>query len=287
MRVVIVFDTSGSMRTSDPKRLSQEAAHLFVSLARPEDAIGVVSFSDHGVPLMPLTSLNSPATKTRLQVLLKSLAFTGQTTDLAAALEAGLASFPPRPATGSRDLVLLLTDGQLDLGPRRRAEEPRVLTHIQQTLLPQYCERDIALYTIAFTKGADQTLLQEMAQTTRGTLHFIPNAADLHKAFRDLFVVAQQAESLPLVGNTVLLDNSIQAAQLILSKRDKQEQIKLVTPQQESLDAHTTRQGMAWTSTPAYDLVHITHPQPGLCPIVRSVGRSVRRSALQIGRAHV
>ena len=92
---------------------------------------------------------------------------------------------------------------------------------------------------------------------------------ELHKAFRDLFIVAQQAEALPLVGNTVLLDNSIQEAQLILSKRDKQEQIKLVTPQQESLDARTTRQGMAWTSTPAYDLVHITQPQPGLWQVDR------------------
>jgi hypothetical protein len=270
MRAVIVFDTSGSMRTSDPQRLSQEAAHLFVSLARTEDAIGMVSFSDQGVPLMPLTSLHAPATKTRLQALLKSIAFTGQTTDLAAALEAGLASFPPGPATGSRDLVLLLTDGQLDLGPRRRAEEPGVLAHIQQTLLPQYRERAIALYTIAFTRGADQSLLQEMAQTTRGAFHFISNAAELHKAFRDLFIVAQQSESLPLLGNTVLLDDSIQEAQLILSKRDKQEQIKLVTPQQESLDAHTTHPGMAWTSTPAYDLVHITHPQPGLWQVNRS-----------------
>lgn len=269
LRTVLLFDTSGSMRVHDPHRLSVAAAQLFLHLSRPEDAVGLVAFSDRAVPLVPLTPLSAPSVKAQVHTLLRSLAFTGQTTDLVAALEAGLASFPLSPDNAYQDLVLFLTDGQLDLGPQRRAEEPAALAYIRQTLLPQYRQRGIALYTIAFTAAADQALLQEMAQATRGVFRFIPSAAVLHEAFRDLFILARQAESVPLTNNTLLLDNSVEEAQLIFSKRHSQEPIELVTPRHERLHARTTRPDVAWTSTPAYELVQLTKPEPGLWQVDR------------------
>jgi Mg-chelatase subunit ChlD len=163
LRVVILFDTSGSMLQNDPQQLSRTAAKLFLDLARPADTLGLIAFSDRAVPLVPLTSLSAPVIREGFHAQLRALAFTGKTTDLAAALQAGLASFPATATGTSRDLVLLLTDGRLDLGPARRAEEPGALATIRQTLLPQYRQRGITLYTIAFTDKADQELLQEMA----------------------------------------------------------------------------------------------------------------------------
>ncbi len=272
MRAMILFDTSGSMRKNDPHRLSRVAAQLFLELTGPHDQVGLIAFSDDGVPLLPLTTLSSPAVKKPFLAKLRALRFNGQTTDLGAALQAGLASFSEQSTEDSRDLVLLLTDGKLDLGAPRRAEEPLALAYIRETLLPQYQERGIAVYTIAFTAAADRALLQEMAQGTAGEFRFIPSAKMLHKAFSELFVLAQQAESIPMQDGTVLLDASIQEASLILSKAKAQEPLALVTPQQQRLHAGSTHPGVHWNSTPSYDLVRLTKPEPGSWQVVRSSG---------------
>jgi hypothetical protein len=255
------------MRQYDPHRLSVAATELFLTLAGPQDAVSLVAFSDRAVPLVPLTSLTTPDTKAQLRSRLATLRFTGQTTDLAAALAAGLTSLPPRPGETSRDVVLLLTDGHLDLGAARRAKEPEALAQIRHTLLPQYQQRGIVLYTIAFSPGADQPLLQEMARAAGGTFHYIESAARLHEAFRDLFILARQAEAIPVHGNTFLLDNSIQEATLVVTKQDAREQVRLVTPTQQPVSATNVPPGTTWTSTPAYDLVQLTAPQPGLWQI--------------------
>ena len=272
MRAVILFDNSGSMRQNDPHRLSQMAAQLFLDLTRPEDRVGLVAFSDTGVPLLPLTEVSSLQAKAPFLTALRALRFDGQTTDLSAALKVGLSSFSGPPAENGRDLVLLLTDGKLDLGRQRRAAEPLALEYIRQTLLPRYLERGIALYTIAFTEAADRALLQDMAQATAGEFRFIQSPSMLHKAFGELFVVAKQAESIPMQDGAVLLDASIQQASLVLSKSNAQESISLVTPQHQRLDANSTHPGVSWNSTPSYDVVQLTKPEPGTWQVERPSG---------------
>lgn len=264
LRAMILFDTSGSMHHNDPQRLSRAAAQLFLDLARPMDTVGLAAFSDYGVPLIPLTPLASPATRQLFQSQLSALQFTGQTTDLAAALETGLASFPPATRGAGRDLVLLLTDGKLDLGRERRAEESAVLDRIRHSLLPQYAQRGIALYTIAFTEKADRVLLQEMAQATKGEFRFITQAAALHKAFGQLFILAHQAESLPLKQGALLVDTSIQETSLVISKEHPQDQVTLVTPYGVPLHAGSRRADVDWRSTPSYDFVRLKEPEAGV-----------------------
>lgn len=272
MRAVILFDNSGSMRQNDPQRLSHMAAQLFLDLARPLDQVGLVAFSDDAVPLVPLTTLSSPEARRPFTVMLRSLRFDGQTTDLGVALRAGLSSFPERPAEQSRDLVLLLTDGKLDLGPQRRDAEPMALEYIRETLLLAYQERGIALYTIAFTEAADRALLQGLAQATVGEFRFIPNASMLHKAFSELFVVAKEAESIPMQNGAVLMDASIQEASLVLAKPDPKEPLSLVTPQQQRLDAVSRHPGVTWNTTPSYDMVQLYQPEPGKWQVERLAG---------------
>jgi hypothetical protein len=263
MRAIILFDISGSMRKNDPERLSQAAAKLFLALAGSQDMMGLVAFSDQGIPIMSPAPLQHRNLRKWLQDQMDGLQFTGQTTNLAAALEAGLAHFPAQQDNTTRDLALLLTDGKLDLGPQRRADEPAMLHHIRQTLLPQYKQRGIALYTIAFTEAADQALLQEMAQATAGEFRFIHSAKGLHEAFQELFQVAHQAESLPLTDNAFFLDHSITEASLVVSKKTGQKPLSLITPQQERISANSPHPGVTWTSTPAYDLVQFVAPTPG------------------------
>jgi hypothetical protein len=270
MRAVILFDNSGSMRQNDPLRLSRVAAQLFVALAQSQDQIGLIGFSNAGNLLFPLTHMATPVAKQSIVTRLHTLHFDGHITDLGAALQAGLASFPPQKTGNSRDVVLLLTDGKLDLGAQRRSAESGVLEYLHKVQLPQYVQRGIAIYTIAFTAAADQSLLQDMAQRTGGEFRFAPSAPLLHKAFSDMFVVAKDAESLPIRNGAVVMDNHIEQAALILAKPNAQEPMGLVTPQQQRLDARTTHPGVRWQVTPSYDMIQLTNPAPGTWRIERT-----------------
>lgn len=263
LRAVILFDVSGSMNQHDPHRLSRVAAELFLELARPHDQMALVTFSETGEVQIPLMSLASPAAKVPFLARLRDVAFTGQTTNLVAALETALQSLPAQPAQSSRDVVLLLTDGKLDLGKRRRHEEPVAMAYIQNALLPAYQKRGVALYTIAFTEHADQDLLRHMAAVTQGEFRFTSTATALHTAFSQLFVVASEAEATPLRDGEFVVDPSIRQASVVVSKAEADEPISLTTPKAQRLNAQTPHPGVQWNATRSFDLVQLSDPEPG------------------------
>lgn len=270
VQALIVFDVSGSMRHSDPNRLSVAAAELFSNLSQPGDAVGLAAFSDQAVPLVPVVPDPNASARETLQRSLSKLQFTGQTTNLVAALEAGLAAFPDQDDRSHRKLVLLLTDGQLDLGKHHEAEEAAARTRILESLIPEYHRRDIALYTIAFTSAADRGFLKEMAGASAGESQFIADAPTLHQAFSQIFIGAHGAESFPLKQSSIRIDESIKELSLVFAKSTPGERIALLTPQRKKVQASNTADGMTWLSTPAYDLVRMHEPQPGIWQIQRS-----------------
>jgi Mg-chelatase subunit ChlD len=270
VQALIVFDVSGSMRQSDPNRLSVAAAQLFSNLSQPGDAVGLTAFSDRAVGLMPVTSREEANTQETLQRHLTSLQFNGRTTNLVAALEAGLAAFPDQEDSSHRRLVLLLTDGKLDLGKQREKEEAAARTRIVHSLIPDYRRRDISLYTIAFTSAADRGFLEEMAEASAGESLFIANAQTLHQAFARIFIGAHDEESFPLDQGNIRIDASIKELSLVFAKSTPGEHIALLTPQLRKVQANDTPAGTTWQSTPAYELVHMREPQPGTWQVDRS-----------------
>ncbi|MET0534690.1 MAG: vWA domain-containing protein [Steroidobacter sp.] len=270
VQALIVFDVSGSMRQSDPNALSVAAAQLFGNLSGPGDAVGLAAFSDRADLLIPIGSSEDASAKEALQRSLKKLVFNGQTTDLAAALEAGLAAFRDQEDKSHRRLVLLLTDGALDLGKNREEQEAAARTRILNSLLPEYHRRDISLYTIAFTSAADRGLLKEMSEASAGESRFVGDAQTLHQAFSQIFIGARGAQSFPLEKGSLQIDESIKELSLVFAKSAPDERIALLTPQQRTVKAGDTAEGMTWQSTPAYDLVRMHEPEPGTWQIERS-----------------
>ncbi len=270
VQALIVFDVSGSMRQSDPRRLSVAAAQLFGNLSQAGDAVGLATFSDRATPLIPVTSGEDASARQALQLSLAKLKFNGQTTDLAAALEAGLAAFPEQEDSGHRRLVLLLTDGEMDLGKDAAEQEAAALARIRTALVPEYHRRGILLYTIAFTNAADREFLKEVAEASAGASRFIADAQTLHQAFSQIFVGAHDAQTFPLGQDGIRIDDSIKELSLVFAKSDPNERITLLTPGQRTVQASDTADGMSWLSTPAYDLVHMQKPQAGVWQIERT-----------------
>lgn len=296
VQALIVFDVSGSMRQSDPNRLSVAAAQLFGNLSGAGDAVGLAAFSDRADLLIPVAANQDAKARDALQSSLKKLAFNGQTTDLAAALDAGLAAFPDAADNAHRRMVLLLTDGALDLGKDRKDQEAAARARILNSLLPEYQRRDIALYTIAFTSAADQGLLKEMTKVNAGESHFAGDAQTLHKAFSQIFIGARGAQSFPLEKGNLQIDASIKELSLVFAKSAPDERIALLTPQQRTVKAGDTAEGMSWQSTPAYDLVRMHEPEPGTWQIERSgdvqggvgiIGESTLNLQIELGTVFI
>lgn len=270
VQAVVVLDVSGSMRQSDPQRLSVAAAQLFGNLSKADDVVGLATFSGRARTLIPISTGKDATAREALQRTLTTLEFNGQTTDLAAALEAGLSAFPEQQDGSHRRIVLLLTDGAMDLGKDAGEREAAALVRIRDSLIPEYHRRDILLYTIAFTSAADRAFLKEVAEAGAGESHFIADAPALHQAFSQIFVGAHDAQTFPIAQEGVRIDDSIQALSLVFAKTDPNERITLLTPGQRTVQAGDTAAGMTWKSTAAYDLVQMNKPEVGIWKVERS-----------------
>lgn len=259
-RTVIVFDNSGSMKKNDPGRLSDAAARLYFELARPGDEVALVAFDEKAKVMIPL---GRRVNRDEVARALESLRFTGPTTNIGAALEAAAQVLGDETPAGRKDRVLLITDGQVDLGAARAEQVPKEVARISGPLAEQFRGRAAPVYTIAFTAEADRELLEKVAVKSGGLHRYIPSPSELHKAFTEMFVLAGDAESLPVEDGEVTIDESIGSAHMVLSKNHPDDHNKLVAPDEGVVSADHPRAGVEWTSAPSHDVVRLTHPQAG------------------------
>jgi Mg-chelatase subunit ChlD len=283
-RTIIVVDDSGSMRKNDPTRLAEAAARLYLELQRPGDQLGLLAFSGPSKLLVPLGPAEAVGSSFRSR--LAQLSRGGAITDVGRALDEALVALGPG-SPQYEDTVLLLTDGQVDLGPRRVTELPAELRRITDSTALAYKKRHVAIHAVAFSPEADRELLSRLAALTRGEFRFTADAHRLHAAFSELFITATGAETLPLERGAFLMDESVKGTSLVLSKSAKGESTKLIGPDEEALQPGEARPGVTWSTSPGYDLVRLERPEPGEWRVEEPEGASgamaiVDHSSLQI-----
>lgn len=259
--VVMALDTSGSMRQNDPRRLLPEAARLFISLVRPEDCLGMLTFDDGATVRLSLLPMDKPQYRRALAALRK-LSPRGLYTDFYAALAEGLQAFPKEDQAPGRAL-LLLTDGQMDINPKK-GESAQFLARLRQELVPQYQQRNIAIYTVAFSEQSDQAFLKELAAQTGGRFLPIHRAADLHLAFATIYEELEHPQLAPITGDRFLIDATVQEATLIISRAQAKQAATLIRPSGKKISFKTARPPIRWFAAEVFDLVTIPHPEPGV-----------------------
>eukprot|EP00057_Strongylocentrotus_purpuratus_P013047 XP_011667521.1 PREDICTED: calcium-activated chloride channel regulator 1-like [Strongylocentrotus purpuratus] len=110
-RVVLVLDTSGSMRTSNRIDKVNSAATAFVNLVDDGIWIGIVTFTGSPTTEHALTQINTQADRDSLRDIFQLIADGG--TCIGCGLERGLEVLMDHPS-GSADggIIVLMTDGQ-------------------------------------------------------------------------------------------------------------------------------------------------------------------------------
>jgi Ca-activated chloride channel homolog len=206
--VILVFDVSGSMAADDLKPTRMEAAKAvardLVQRQPRSVQIGVVAFSDNGLavqvptnepePILAAINRLTPQRGTSLgQGMLVALNTIAADAEQAPRLYSNLAPTPgsaPAPArTDTSAVIVLLTDGENN-------ESPNPLAVAQAA-----AERGVRIHTVGIGSPAgttlhangftvhtqlDETMLQQIAQLTKGAYFNAANQEDLRTVYENL-----------------------------------------------------------------------------------------------------
>jgi len=267
--VVVVLDSSGSMRHNDPDMFRVPAAKLLFSLLQIQDRVAVVSFSDQGYPVSYLTALDGARQLKHVFAAVDKVSSKGAFTNLYGGLAAAqkvLRRDPPDD--GRKRAIIFMSDGVMDVGD---PERDRVLRErLMQRLLPELRASQIEVHSIAFTEQSDVQLLENIARDTDGMYHLARNDADLHRIFADLFERLKGPNRLPMHDDALAVDDRIDTLTLLATKNDPDTKVILAAPDGSEYDAANRADNMQWFESPAFELVTVTKPDPGEWHLLQS-----------------
>ena len=258
---VVIMDSSGSMKLTDPKQLRKPAAKLFISLLGDQDRLSVVSFSSQAWPITYLTPLETDKQINQALKATDKISHKGAHTNIHSAISKGIEFLKESDQLDREPIIVLMSDGQMDVG--NAAESKRLRQAIFDDLLPQLIEQNIKIYSIAFTEASDQQLLQEIADATEGRYALAASDDVLHKVFSKIFEQTKEPNMLPLNENAFIVDSSIQEITIIANKESDKSQIYLETPSGKKINSTFKSETVKWFVSTSFDMITIRKPEEG------------------------
>jgi len=264
---IVIMDSSGSMKYTDPKQLRKPAAKLFINLLGREDKLSVVSFSSKGWPIRIgqsrtfLTQLKTEKIKASALKATDEISHKGFQTNIYAALEKGIELVKQSKQQNRDPIIVLMSDGKMDVGNAAKSQLLR--EKIISELIPQLKENGIKVYSIAFTQKSDQQLLQQVAEETDGRYALAESDDVLHKVFAKIFEQSKEPNMLPLTENKFMVDASIQEITIIANKKNSKSKIFLESSNGKRYNVKTKNKNMKWFVSNSFDMITITKPEEG------------------------
>ena len=269
--VVLVMDSSGSMKKTDPHSLRIPAAKLFISLLGRNDRAGVVSFSDSGYPIAYLTPIDSNEQRDRVLSAVDKISSNGLYTNLHDALSTGLEVLSGEGMSDRPRFIVLMSDGMMDVGDPDKDRE--LVDKVEDNLAGMLKEQGIKVYAIAFTEQSDRQLLERISKRTGGFYNLARTDKDLHMIFTSIFESLKQPEMLPMSENGFFIDKSVEEVTIVATKSSPATMINLKSPdgQIHTYDAGIT--GTKWFVSDNFDMITVSNPAEGRWEILFSTGK--------------
>lgn len=257
---VLVLDASGSMLVTDPGRLREEGAKLFIQFLKPGDRLAIVSFSDAAQELRPLSEYNSDQGE-QINKNIAEVGNSGQFTDLSAGIRLAKDILEKSKREGASPTIILLSDGKMD--PKPEAGSAQTLTSdLLNKILPDLKAEGIKIHTLAFSEQADKDLLAQIAVATEGTHYFTPDADKIHESYADLFVAVKKPQMLPLTSKGFKIDANIDEATFYVNAEEGA-QVQVVSPTGKRFDATTKADNLKWFKGQKFDVITVQKPEVG------------------------
>lgn len=272
MDVVLVIDSSGSMKKTDPQALRIPAAKLFISLLNENDRAGIISFSDKGYPIIPLTPVDSRENRDSLVNAAEKISSDGLYTNLNDALSKGLSMLTDKRTPERNRFIILMSDGMMDVG--NPDEDIRLVSNMKDELAAKLEEEEVKVYTIAFTEQSDTKLLEKISKQTGGFYNLALTDKDFHLIFTSIFESLKGPDMLPVSENGFLIDGSIEEVTIVVTKSSPGTRIKLHAPDGNGYSNKDRSTGIGWFASDNFDMITVQRPAEGKWEILFSAGEN-------------
>jgi uncharacterized protein (TIGR03503 family) len=258
--VRILIDISGSMKHNDPHNLRAPALRLLTRLLPKGARAGVWTYGQYVNMLVPHGEV-TPAWKDQAERAASQINSFGLFTNIEDAMQRATRDWSAVDGNSQRSLIML-TDGFVDIS-KDPALNAAARDRIVNKILPRLRDAKVKIYTVALSGEADHSLLRQLSAATDGWSEEAGNADKLQRIFLHLFEKATQPDTLPLAGNHVQVDNSIEEITFLVFRDSQGKPTELVDPQQLRFGMANAPKQVRWHSDTGYDLITITKPQPG------------------------
>lgn len=174
--IILLMDVSGSMKETDPKRLSIVAASMLIDSTDDNTNLNIVTFGDKAKSEFTLE--NKPS-KENLKGELINIKFDNSYTDLKDGIKEALSQLSKVQGNKS---IILFSDGKEDLrdGITKEHKEEFV------SLIDKAHSEGIKINCIALSNGADKAALQNIAYKTEGEFFYSDSPSQLINVYSKL-----------------------------------------------------------------------------------------------------
>jgi uncharacterized protein (TIGR03503 family) len=258
--VRILIDISGSMKHNDPHNLRAPALRLLTRLLPKGARAGVWTYGQYVNMLVPHGEV-TPAWKDQAERAASQINSFGLFTNIEDAMQRSTRDWSAVDGNSQRSLIML-TDGFVDIS-KDPALNVAARDRIVNKILPRLRDAKVKIYTVALSGEADHSLLRQLSAATDGWSEEAGNADKLQRIFLHLFEKATQPDTLPLAGNHVQVDNSIEEITFLVFRDGQGKPTELVDPHQLRFGMANAPKQVRWHSDTGYDLITITKPLPG------------------------
>ncbi|MBI5741780.1 MAG: VWA domain-containing protein [Nitrospirae bacterium] len=270
--VVLVMDSSGSMKKTDPLSLRIPAAKMFISLLDKNDRAGIISFSDNASSLSPLLSLDSDGNKNALMLSAEKITSTGLHTNLFEALNKGFEALSAEKNSGRERIIVLMSDGMMDTGYAGKDRE--LIERLKTDLSGSLRDQGVKVYAVAFTGGSDKQLLEKVSKQTGGFFNLAVTDKDFHVVFTSIFESLKSPDMLPIKDNSFLADKSIEEVTIVATKDTPDTTIQLTSPQGSKYSYRNKTPEIGWFISDNFDMITIQKPAEGKWQVLFSSGKN-------------
>ncbi len=262
IETVIVLDNSRSMTKTDPKRIRDQGAKLFLQFLEPSDHFSIVQFADEAKVVVPFIKLSN-TTPEDVSDALKSINNDGNFTDFLSGIELAQSLFDEskNPKTMSKALIIL-TDGQNDPNPAKHSSA-QVRDEILRNRIPALKKKGIRVFTLALSQLADRAFLTEISKESNGLSWYANDVNDVHRVFSDLFLSLKKPQVLELTDEGFEIDSSSQEATFFVSRSSESDSISVIDPMFREFTNKGFPANWKWFRGPLFDVITVPSPLPG------------------------
>lgn len=261
VEAVILLDSSRSMQKTDPKRIRDQGAKLFLQFLEPEDKAAIIEFADKANVLTELKAMKGTSME-EINSILEGIKNEGNFTNFLPPLDLAFDLLISSEEKNSSKVIVLLTDGQMDPGP-----SPELRTELIEKLMkekvPEIHKRRIKVYTIGLSELADKDLLSEIAKKTDGHSEYAKDVNTIHKVFSDLFLSIKKPQVLELESGGFSIDGNTGEATFFINRLLETDSVTVIDPTGNEYVNKDFPARWKWFRGDLFDVITIPSPLPG------------------------